>query len=96
MPKKWSFLVSSILCCCYSLTWAAQNTPETDRLFAPSLAQKFYEIAYEIANSEDINGPEFAQAVAFLTAALDLDSRANYVYPTLIKIIAQHPAAGQD
>ncbi|MBN1393293.1 MAG: CDC27 family protein [Sedimentisphaerales bacterium] len=96
MPKKWSFVVFSILCCCSSITWAAQNTTETNRLFAPSLAQKFYEIAYELANSKDINGPEFAQAVAFLTAALELDSRASYVHPTLIKLIARHPAAEQD
>jgi hypothetical protein len=93
MLKKRSFLVFSILFCCYSLAWA-QNTRATsdlEQLFSPSLAQKFYDIAYEMANSEDINGPKFNQALIFLTATAELDSRANYVYPLLIKLIAQNP-----
>jgi len=91
---------------CSLLAWA-QGTPGSERLaassveplFSPSLGQKFYEIAYELANpvpsavegSEDINGPKIEQAVVFLTATLDLDSRANYVHPLLIKLATQHP-----
>lgn len=90
MTKKRFFLVLSVLFCCFSLAWTAQDTSETDRLFAPSLAQKFYEIAYEMANSEDINGPKIDQAVVFLTATMELDSRANYVHPLLIKLVTQN------
>ena len=90
MLKKWSFWVFSILLFCSSLAWA-QDTLDSERLFSPSLGQKFYEIAYELANSEDINGPKIEQAVTFLTATLDLDSRANYVHPVLIKLVTQHP-----
>jgi hypothetical protein len=92
MRKRRSFLVFLILLFC-SLLARAQVTLDSERLFAPSLGQKFYEIAYELADSEDINGPEIEQAVVFLTAALDLDSRANYVHPVLIKLVAgRHPA----
>ncbi len=90
MLKKWSFWVFSILLFCSSLAWA-QDTLDSERLFSPSVGQKFYEIAYELANSEDINGPKIEQAVAFLTATFDLDSRANYVHPVLIKLVTQHP-----
>ena len=98
MLKKWSFGVFSILLFCSSLAWA-QDTLDSERLavssvkplFSPSLGQKFYEIAYELANSEDINGPKIEQAVVFLTATIDLDSRANYVHPVLIKLVTQHP-----
>lgn len=93
MLKKWSFWVFLILLFCSSLAWA-QDTLGPEQLFSPSLAQKFYEIAYELANSEDINGPKIEQAVVFLTVTMELDSRANYVHPVLIKLVAQHP--GQD
>ena len=69
---------------------------DSEQLFSPSIAQKFYDIAYEMANSEDINGPKFNQALLFLTATAELDSRANYVYPLLIKLIAQNPGDEQD
>lgn len=90
MLKKWSFRVFSIILFCSTLAWAQANV-DSEQLFSPSLAQKFYDIAYEMANSEDINGPKFNQALLFLTATAELDSRANYVYPLLIKIIAQNP-----
>jgi tetratricopeptide (TPR) repeat protein len=90
MLKKRSFWVFLILLFCFSLA-GAQDTLDSEQLFSPSLGQKFYEIAYELANSEDINGPKIEQALVFLTATLDLDSRANYVHPVLIKLVSQHP-----
>ncbi|MFA5251550.1 MAG: CDC27 family protein [Phycisphaerae bacterium] len=44
-----------------------------------------------VEGSEDINGPKIEQAVVFLTAALDLDNRANQAYPLLIKLTTQYP-----
>src|SRR4030042_1165001 len=90
MLKKWSFWVFSILLFCSSLA-RAKDTLDSERLFSPSLGQKFYEIAYELANSEDINGPKIEQAAIFLTATTQLDSRAYYVHPLLIKLVTQNP-----
>jgi hypothetical protein len=87
MLKSCVFLAFLMLLFCPFVSWAqyTQGTMDTERIFAPSLGQKFYDIAYELANSADINGPEIEQAIVFLTATLDLDNRANYVYPVLIK-----------
>jgi len=60
-------------------------SPEPGQLFSQSVGQKFYEIAYELANSEDVRGPEVEQAILFLTAALKLGSDASSVYPLLIE-----------
>ncbi|MHC4159907.1 MAG: hypothetical protein ACYSSO_12600, partial [Planctomycetota bacterium] len=62
----------------------------SDQLFSPSVGQLFYEIAYELANSEDITKMQAEQAITFLNATLSLDSRANYVRPLLIKLAYQH------
>ncbi|MDD5327667.1 MAG: hypothetical protein PHY02_07630 [Phycisphaerae bacterium] len=99
MLKKRLFLVAfAMLIFCPFQTWA-RDASDSERYFSPSLGQKFYEIAYELANpvpsDKDINGPEVEQAVTFLNATLELDNRANYVYPLLIKLVAQHPS-GQD
>jgi hypothetical protein len=90
MLKRWSFLVFSILFFC-SLLARAQDTSDSERPFSPSLGQKFYEIAYELANSENISGPEAEQAIIFLTATMELDSRADYVHPVMIKLASRHP-----
>ncbi len=69
----------------------AQNTLEPEQLFSPSIGQKFYQVAYDIAESENISGPEVEQAITFLNATLDLDNRAKYVHPVLIKLVLQNP-----
>ena len=58
----------------------------SDQLFSPSVGQIFYEIACELANSQDTTKTQAEQAITFLNATLSLDSRANYVYPVLIKL----------
>jgi len=73
-----------------SLPARSQGLPDTERLFSPSVGQKFYEIAYELANSEDVNGTDAEQAIIFLTAAMNLDSRADYVHPLLINIACRY------
>jgi tetratricopeptide (TPR) repeat protein len=64
----------------------AQDALNTDRLFSPSVGQKFYEIAYELANSKNATESDLEQAIVFLTATTNLDSRANYVLPDMIKL----------
>jgi tetratricopeptide (TPR) repeat protein len=89
MFKSRAFLVSSIFLLC-PLSARAQLPSDSNQLFSPSVAQKFYEIAYELANSEDISKPQAEQAIAFLTATMNLDRRAKYVYPLMIEIASRY------
>ena len=82
-------LMTFALISCSLPAWS-QALPDTERLFSPSVGQKFYEIAYELANSEDVNGTDAEQAIIFLTAAMNLDSRADYVHPLLINIACRY------
>jgi hypothetical protein len=91
MLKSWSFLVFSMLFFCSFLA-RAQDSLDSEQLFSSSVGQRFYEIAYQLADSEDINGPEAEQAIIFLTATMALDSSADYVHPVLIKLASRCPA----
>ncbi len=61
------------------------------QLFSPSLARKFYNLAYDLAESEQANESETEQAIVFLRAAMKLDSGAAYVKPLLIKLGSRYP-----
>jgi hypothetical protein len=63
---------------------------ETKGLFSPSAGKEFYEIAYELAYSQDISGAEAEQAIIFLTATMNLEGGAKYVHPVLLKLACQH------
>jgi len=93
MLKRTPILVLSILLFC-PLSVRAQGSTVRDieksaaepgQLYSPSISRKFYEIAYELANSKDVRGPEIEQAMAFLTAAMKLDSSAKSVRSLLIE-----------
>ena len=45
-----------------------QDLQET-QFYSPLVSQVFYEIGYELANSQDISPSEIEQAIIFLTAA---------------------------
>ena len=90
MLKSRFFLVFSILLCCSLSVWA-QGAADSDRLFSPTVAKRFYEIAYELANCPDISSAPAEEAIIFLTAAMNLDSRANYVYPVMLRLACRHP-----
>ena len=92
MLKSRPFLVFSILFCCSLSAWAQPDVSglDSDRLFSASAGERFYEIAYELAYSPDIGGTEAEQAIIFLTATMNLDSGANYVYPVLLKLACQY------
>jgi hypothetical protein len=66
-------------------TDSASSAPELGQLFSPTISRKFYEIAYELANDKGVKGPEVEQAIAFLTAAMKLDSDVKSVRPLLIE-----------
>jgi tetratricopeptide (TPR) repeat protein len=90
MRKSRFFLVFSILFTC-SLSVRAQGPADPSGLFSPSVGKRFYEVAYELVNSPDISSAETEQAIIFLTAAITLDSRANYVHPVLLRLSCRHP-----
>lgn len=70
---------------------SASSSPELGQLFSPSISRKFYEIAYELANSKDASGPDVEQAIVFLAAALNLESNAKGVRPLLIEFACREP-----
>jgi hypothetical protein len=92
MPKRTSILVFSVFLLCPISVWAqgsttrdmAGSTVGQQKLHSPSVSKKFYEIAYDLANSKDATGPQVERAMAFLTAALSLDSSAKDVRELLI------------
>ena len=66
--------------------------PSSDRLFSPSVGQVFYKIAYEIADDKDITERQAEQAITLLIATTELDSRAQYILPDMIKLTCQFPS----
>jgi len=66
-------------------------TPRTSAtLFSPSVADRFWELGHELAQSPQITGPQADQAIILLIAARRLDSQAAYIEPLLLKLAIQH------
>jgi hypothetical protein len=65
------------------------GTAEPDQLFSSSVSEKFYEIAYGLANSEDVSPSHLEQAIVFLNAAAKLDNNNRGVHTLLIKLACQ-------
>ena len=85
-------VLSSWSVCVLAQTGSAGGAqPPAEQLFSPSVGQKFYEIAYEMANSNDLPAEEVKQAIIFLSSARNLDGRANYVLPEMIKLACRGP-----
>ncbi len=101
MLKRTPFLVLSVLLfcsvsvCAQGLTTAntsllapintTSSSPEAVQLFSTPVSRKFFEIAYELANSEDAAGPKVEQALVFLAAAMKLDSDVKGIRPLMIE-----------
>jgi len=88
MLNRRLFLVFLIISSWFSPLWA-QTYSSSQQLVSPVIAKTFYEIAYEMAHSENISKSETEQAIIFLNAAIDLDSSANYVHPLLLELASQ-------
>lgn len=69
-----------------AVTHTTAPAQQGETLNSPSVSRTFYEIAYELAHSKDARGAELDQAVAFLTAAMKLDSQAKDVRALLIEV----------
>ncbi|MBA7640938.1 hypothetical protein ES703_48609 [subsurface metagenome] len=82
--KLTKLFVCTILVC--SLGAAAQQTLEYEQLSSESCSLTFYDMAYDIIHSEDINQVKAEQAIVLLKAARELDENADYVVRDLIKL----------
>lgn len=89
MFKSKSFLVFSAIIICCLPAWV-QGSMDSDHLTSASVANIFFEIAYELANSPDITAVQAEQAIIFLTATMNLDSSAIYISPVFFKLASQH------
>jgi hypothetical protein len=61
-----------------------------EQMFSSSVSQKFYELAFELASSEDAEGPQIEQAMAFLAAAMELDNNVKDAHTLLIKLACRN------
>jgi len=94
MLKRTPILVLSVLLFCPLSVWAQGLTPrdikksaeDLEQLYSPSISRTFYEIAYDLANSKDVVGPEVEKAMAFLSAAMRLDKNMEDAATLLIEL----------
>lgn len=95
--KVKSGLILSILVFCSSVSagqlpgGALANSNQAEALFSPSVSEKFYEIAYDLANSDNATYVQNEQAVTFLMAAMNLDKDSSDVCPLLLKCACRFP-----
>ena len=68
-----------------------QEDEPIELLFSPSVSEKFYEIAYDLAKAENNKETEVEEAIIFLTAALNLDKNATDVRSLLIEYASRDP-----
>ncbi|HUW20946.1 MAG TPA: hypothetical protein VMW16_16720 [Sedimentisphaerales bacterium] len=85
------FCAFALALLCFCTCCHAQEPPDFEQLSSSSVGQVFYELAYELAASQDVTGPQLEQAIALLTSAIKLDVRAKYVLPEMIRLAARHP-----
>jgi hypothetical protein len=62
----------------------------SEKLLSPSIGQRFYEIAYELANSKNAGTATAEQATVFLSAAMHLGSEDSNIRSLLLKLASQH------
>ena len=92
----WRYSIVLVLTCC-CVPCRAQSRLDLEQLFSPSVSQKFYEIGYELGNSEDVSPKQAQQAIIFLAATTALDSKAKHALPEIIKLTCRPrpPLPGQ-
>ena len=84
----WPCVFTALVFLLCPLSAHAQYTPSQDKLFSPSVAKRFYEIAYELAKPEDASGSEIEQAMALMNATSVLDDRTDYILPDMIRLVS--------
>jgi len=68
---------------------AVEAATETQPLFSPSVAGRFYDLAQELAGPSDAPQAQLIRALILLDAAAQLDSAAGYVRPLQIEIASR-------
>jgi hypothetical protein len=81
------FLTSFV--CAEQKKSSAPGQASAEQLFSPSVGQKFYEIAHELAGLNNIDSNQAEQAIVFLLATLNLDTKSSYIMPDLVKLFRQ-------
>jgi hypothetical protein len=64
---------------------------QESQLNSPAVSRFFFNIAYELAHSENVSDTELEQAIVFLTAAMKLDGNAKAVRPLLLELCCKNP-----
>ena len=86
---RYSFGWLSIAAClCLSLSVLARERPDEQKLFSPSVAEIFHNMAREITNADDVSPQQAQEAIALLSAATGLEMRVNHLYPDMIRTIS--------
>jgi len=65
---------------------SAQHAVASERLFSPTVSQKFYETAADLVDSNDPSIEEKREAMLFLLAAAELDGSAGHIYPDMLEL----------
>ena len=75
----------------FGSTRSARPSPEFGQSSSVSASRVFYEIAYELADAKNVTGPRLEQAIAFLTAAIELNGDNKAARPLLIELAGRQP-----
>jgi len=69
----------------------SSDSGDSEQLFSPSVGQTFYEIAYELADQQEVNRAQVEQAIVLLNATKEVDVRAKYVLVDILKLASKYP-----
>ncbi|MCP4614108.1 MAG: hypothetical protein GY845_35935 [Planctomycetes bacterium] len=78
------------LCFLSAPTPLLSRESSAEQIFSSSVSQKFYELAFELADSEDAEGPQIEQAMAFLAGSMELDNNVKNAQALLIKLACRN------
>jgi len=82
--------LSIVACLSFSLSVGARERVDEQKLFSPSVAGIFHNMAREITNADDVSPQQAQEAVALLSAATGLEMRAENLYPDIIRTISRY------
>jgi len=74
----------------FSRSGSAPTSRMTESLSCRSAAERFGEIAQEIADADHVTGPQADQAILLLTAAKSLNNELAGVEPLLLRLATRH------
>ncbi len=73
-----------------SRSGSSQTSRATESLSSPSVAERFWEIAQDIAQADQVSGPQADQAILLLTAAKSLNNDFAAVEPLLLRLATRY------